>query len=41
MQEDEVAELAWVDIEQMKQELKTNPNKYVPAMNQIIDELGV
>lgn len=41
MQEDEVAELAWVDIEQMKQELKTNPDKYVPAMNQIVDELSV
>lgn len=41
MQEDEVAGLAWVDIEKMKQELKTNPDKYVPAMKQIVDELGV
>ena len=41
MQEDEVDELAWVDIEQMKNELKTNPDKYVPAMDQIVSELGL
>lgn len=41
MQADEVGELEWVDIEQMKQELKTNPDKYVPAMTQIIDKLGL
>ena len=41
MQEDEVDELEWVDVEQMKQELKTNPNKYVPAMQQIVDELKI
>lgn len=41
MQEDEVDELEWVDVGQMKQELKTNPDKYVPAMQQIIDELKI
>jgi isopentenyl-diphosphate delta-isomerase len=41
MQEDEVDELEWVDIEQMKQELKTNTDKYVPAMQQIIEVLGL
>ena len=41
MQEDEVDELEWVDVEQVKQELKTNPDKYVPAMQQIIDELKI
>jgi len=40
-QEDEVDELEWVDIEQMKQELQTTPDKYVPAMKQIVNELGV
>lgn len=41
MQEDEVDKLTWIDIGQMKQELKTNPDKYVPAMQQIVDELGI
>ena len=41
MQEDEVDELAWVEIEQLKQELRSNPDKYVPAMPQIVDELGL
>jgi isopentenyl-diphosphate delta-isomerase len=41
MQEDEVDELEWVDTEQMKQELKTNTDKYVPAMQQIIEVLGL
>ena len=41
MQADEVDALEWVDIQRMKQELKTSPDKYVPAMQQIIDELGV
>lgn len=41
MQEDEVDELTWIDIEQMKQELKANPDKYVPAMKQIVSELGI
>jgi isopentenyl-diphosphate Delta-isomerase len=40
-QEDEVDELAWVDIEQLKRELETNPNKYIPSMPQIIDELAL
>lgn len=41
MQEDEVDELDWVDIEQLKQELLSNPEKYVPAMPQIVDELSL
>jgi isopentenyl-diphosphate delta-isomerase len=41
MQADEVDALEWVDIEQMKQELQANPDKYVPAMQQIVDELGI
>ncbi len=41
MQADEVDALEWADIEQMKQELKTNPDKYVPTMNQIVSELGI
>lgn len=41
MQEDEVDELEWVDIEQMKWDLRTNPDKYVPAMQQIVSELGI
>lgn len=41
MQEDEVDKLEWVDIEQMKQELKTSPDKYVPAMQQIVDKLNI
>ncbi len=36
MQEDEVAELAWVDIELLKQDLRSNPDKYVAAMPQIM-----
>ncbi len=39
MQEEEVAELAWFDIKDVIAELKINPSKYVPAMQQIIDEL--
>jgi isopentenyl-diphosphate Delta-isomerase len=41
MQEDEVDALEWVDIESMKQELQTNPDKYVPAMSQIVRELAL
>lgn len=41
LQEDEVDELAWIDTEQLKQELKSNPDKYVPAMQQIVDELTI
>ena len=41
MQADEVDTLEWVDIERVKQELKTNPEKYVPAMPQIVDELSL
>ena len=41
MQADEVDALEWVDIEQMKHDLQTNPDKYVPAMQQIVNELGI
>ena len=41
MQADEVDELAWVDVAQMKQELWGNPEKYVPAMQQIVSELEI
>lgn len=41
LQDDEVAEVAWVDVEQMKQELQATPEKYVPAMQQIIEELAI
>lgn len=41
LQEDEVDELAWFDVEKMKQELNINPDTYVPAMQQIVNELGV
>lgn len=41
MQADEVDALEWVDIEQLKQELSSTPDKYVPAMPQIVSELGI
>lgn len=41
LQEEEVDEVAWVDIAQLKAELKANPEKYVPAMPQIVEELGL
>jgi isopentenyldiphosphate isomerase len=41
MQAEEVDALEWVDIEQLKSELASNSNKYVPAMQQIISELGI
>lgn len=41
MQADEVDALEWVDIGTMKDELRTNPDKYVPAMPQIVKELAV
>lgn len=41
LQDDEVAEVVWVDVEQMKQDLRVTPEKYVPAMQQIVTELGV
>ncbi len=41
MQAEEVDALEWVAIEQIKHELKANPDKYVPAMQQIIDELEI
>jgi isopentenyldiphosphate isomerase len=41
MQADEVDALEWVDVAHLKQELQTNPDKYVPAMPQIVSELKV
>lgn len=37
----EVAALEWVDIERLKQELKTNPDKYIGSVAQIVRELSV
>ncbi len=31
-QTEEVDELAWVDTEQMKQDIRDNPDKYIPNM---------
>lgn len=41
MQADEVDSLVWIDTVQMKQELKTNLEKYVPSMPQTIRDLGI
>jgi isopentenyl-diphosphate Delta-isomerase len=41
LQEDEVDELEWVDIEHMKRELEANPDKYLLQMKRIVDELGI
>ena len=41
LQEDEVEELAWFDIAQIKQELQNKPEKYVPALKQILHELKI
>jgi len=40
-QEAEIDELGWFDVEQMKQELRDNPDKFVPAMQQIVEELSL
>lgn len=39
MQEEEIDALEWVDIEEMKKEMKTNPEKYVLAMPQVVERL--
>jgi isopentenyldiphosphate isomerase len=41
MQAEEVDALEWVDIGTLKTELVSNPDKYVPAMQQIVTELGI
>lgn len=41
MQVDEVDSLEWIDKNLLKHELITNPNKYIPSMQQTIDTLGV
>ena len=40
-QAEEVDELAWVDTEQMKQDIHDNPDKYLPTMAVIVRELGL
>lgn len=40
MQADEVDALEWVELAKLKKELISNHDKYVPAMKQIITELG-
>lgn len=38
---EEVDELAWVDIEQAKQDMKDYPEKYLPGMLDVINNLGL
>ncbi len=40
-QVEEVDELAWVDTEQMKQDIQDNPDKYLPRMSVTVSELGL
>lgn len=40
-QVEEVDELAWVDVAEMKQDLQSNSDKYIPAMPFIVDELEI
>lgn len=40
-QVEEVDELAWVDVAKMKQDLQSDPDKYIPAMPFIVSELGL
>jgi isopentenyldiphosphate isomerase len=40
-QSEEVEALEWVDTAQLKQDVLTNPDKYVPTMPQIVKELGL
>lgn len=40
-QVEEVDALEWVDTEQLKSELETNPDKYIPNMKRTMDELGL
>lgn len=41
MQEEEIDALEWVNIDDMKKEMKTNPEKYVLAMPQVVEWLGL
>lgn len=40
-QAEEVDKLAWIDMEQMKQDIQDNPDKYIPTMPAIVVELGL
>ena len=40
-QVEEVDALEWVDTHKLKEDLKANPDKYVPGMEQIVEELGL
>jgi isopentenyldiphosphate isomerase len=40
-QVEEVDELAWVDVAEMKQDLESDPDKYIPALPFIVSELGI
>lgn len=37
----EVDELAWIDTEVLKNEVRNSPEKYVPTMKQVIEDLGL
>ena len=41
LQESEVDEVAWVDVETMTLDLQQNPEKYIPTMIKIVEELGI
>lgn len=40
-QVEEVDALLWFDTEQLKKELEENPDKYIPNMQRIVNELGL
>lgn len=40
-QVEEVDALLWLDTEQLKKELEENPDKYIPNMQRIVNELGL
>ncbi|MFZ3009740.1 MAG: NUDIX domain-containing protein [Candidatus Microsaccharimonas sp.] len=37
----EVDELAWIDVEKLKEEVSQIPEKYLPSMKQVIEDLGL
>jgi len=41
LQEEEVDEATWFTLERVKQELAENPDKFIPALPQIIKDLGL
>lgn len=40
-QVEEVDALLWLDTEQLKKELEENPDKYIPNMQRVVNELGL